>query len=119
MAKQKPVDKERRRDPLSRTRGFDRLPHFAGQEDEFNTWVTKVTTFLSDGPGLRDILKRAARATSEIKPEHKKELQNLTPAEEIIDVGLYPAQLHNGSLLPRKGHHNTIRHAGEYRWQRL
>jgi hypothetical protein len=112
-----------RREPLSRIRGFDRLPHFSGKEDEFDTWMTKVTTFLQDEPGLSDIMKRAARATQEIRPEHLNELQEVIPEGERVNVQWYSQQLHTGlMMLTEKTPYAIVKNAdgnGLEAWRRL
>ena len=50
-----------RRTPLSKARGHDKLPLFGGKREDFTEWATKVLTFMSDEPGLRSVMKNAAK----------------------------------------------------------
>ena len=55
-----------RRTPLSKTRGHDKLPLFGGKREEFTEWATKVLTFMADEPGLRSVMKAAAKQVDPI-----------------------------------------------------
>ena len=90
------------RTPLSRTRGFEKLPTFGGKESEFETWADKVMVFFSDEKGLRTTLKCAAKKNSEITEQFIDEMTD-DLEDESIDVGWYSQQLHTALTLLTTG----------------
>ena len=95
------------RTPLSRIRGADKLATFGGKREEFQTWATKFTTFMSDEPGLRNILKRVSTVMAPLSDEYMRELQNDFDPEEV-DVEWYSSQLHNIMMMITTGTPFTI-----------
>ena len=80
--------REARRTPLSRTRGFDKLPTFGGKESGFETWTDKVMVFFSDEKGLRLTFKAAAKETVEIGERFVEDMTEDND-HDTIDVKWY------------------------------
>ena len=97
-----PPKHEAHRTPLSRIKGFEKLPSFGGKEAEFETWADKVTTFFSDEKGLRHSLKAAAKEPGTIDERFLEELADEVD-DDNIDVGWYSQQFANALTLLTTG----------------
>jgi len=110
------------RTPLSRTRGFDKLPSFGGKESEFEAWADKVMVFFSDEKGLRHTLKTAAKETVTIGERFIEEMTEEVN-DDNIDVGWYSQQLHTAlTFLTMGTPYAIIKNAdgnGYEAWRRL
>ena len=91
-----------RRTLLSKTRGHDKLPLFGGKREEFTEWATKALTFMADEPGLRSVMKAAAKQVDPIGDIYISTEQARYP-EEDINVSWYSEQLHTSLTMLTTG----------------
>ena len=100
---------EKTRFPLSKGRGIEKVPDFAGNKVEFPGWTKRVCIYLGDDPQLRQILKevRTIYRDKAIDDEILRELQ-AKHGKNPDDVQWYTGQVHDVLMMVTSGTPHSI-----------